>query len=137
MNDFFPWDLAKYGLAIAEMDRQHEILVQVMNRIAARSADGAPKPELSRLLQQLLNYTVQHFEDEEGYMASQAYPKLDTHRRIHADLIAQLRGHIASFEARSSAQLDPALLGFLKFWLAAHIQGIDKQYAEHTRRRSA
>lgn len=133
MNDFFPWDPTKYSLAIAEMDHQHQLLIDVMNRLASRDSRGAPKQELQRLLDQLISVTVQHFRDEEEYMATKRYPKLDTHRRIHSELVAQLQGHVAAFAAGASARLNPKFLEFLKFWLAAHIRGIDKQYADHVR----
>jgi hemerythrin len=133
MNEFFPWDPTKYSLAIAEMDHQHQMLIDVMNRLASRDSGGAPKHELQRLLDQLGSVTVQHFRDEEAYMATNRYPKLDTHRRIHSELVAQLQGHIAAFAAGTSPRLDPKFLEFLKFWLAAHIRGIDKQYADHVR----
>lgn len=133
MNEFFPWDPTKYSLAIAEMDHQHQRLIDVMNRLASRDASGAPKPELQRLLDQLVSVTEQHFRDEEAYMAAKRYPKLDTHRRIHSELVAQLQGHVAAFAAGTVARLNPRFLEFLKFWLAAHIRGIDKQYAEHVR----
>jgi hemerythrin-like metal-binding protein len=115
------------------MDRQHHLLIDAMNRLAARDASGAPKQETLRLLDQLTNVTLQHFHDEEAYMAEKAYPKLDTHKRIHAELVTQLQSHIAAFRAGASSRLNPKMLEFLKFWLAAHICGIDKQYAEHTR----
>lgn len=133
MAEFFPWDPTKYALSIPDMDNQHRVLIQIMNRLASQDSAGAPKADLSRLLAQLVTATVQHFADEELYMASKAYPKLEIHKKIHADLVAQLRGHVDAFNAGSSLRLNRELLDFLKLWLAAHIRGIDMQYAEHVR----
>ena len=136
MYDFFPWEPTKYGLAIAEMDHQHEAIIHVMNRLATRNAARASKEELSTLLLKLSSCALQHFADEEAYMASNAYPKLDAHKRMHTELITQLQGHVEAFEAGTSSRLEAKFFGFLKFWLLADIQGIDRQYAEHTRGRS-
>jgi hemerythrin-like metal-binding protein len=137
MADYFPWDPSKFGLDISEMDRQHETLIGIMNKLAARDAAGAPKQELSGLLAQLAKYTTQHFAQEEEFMASKRFPKLEVHQRIHHELLAQLGEHVTAFQNGAGSRLDEKLLGFLKFWLSAHILGIDKQYAAHVHRRSA
>lgn len=135
MSEFFSWDAKAYALEIAEMDNQHQVLIAMMNELAERGAANAPKAEMSALLKQLGNYTIQHFKAEEAYMARIGYPQLETHKVIHRELLNNLRNHVASFDA-GTGKLATELLGFLEFWLAAHIKGIDRQYAAFERRRS-
>lgn len=136
MSEFFSWDAKQYALEIAEMDSQHQVLIAMMNQLAERGAANAPKAEISELLRRLGNYTIQHFKAEEAYMEGIGYPQLETHKVIHRELLNNLRNHVAGFEA-GTGKVATELLGFLKFWLGAHIKGIDKQYAAFQRRRSA
>jgi hemerythrin-like metal-binding protein len=136
MSELFSWDAKQYALDIAEMDAQHQVLISMMNELAERAAANAPKSEVLALLKQLGNYTIQHFREEEAYMERIGYPQLETHKVIHRELLSNLRQHVAAFDA-GSGKVAGDLLGFLKFWLAAHIRGIDRQYASFERRRSA
>jgi hemerythrin-like metal-binding protein len=114
------------------MDLQHEDLKLLMRALAERDAAGASKGELSAQLRQLEAVTVGHFRDEERHMADVGHPKLDTHQLIHRDLLAMLRRHIAEFESGSGGRLGCNLLSFFKYWLGAHIEGMDRQIAETT-----
>jgi hemerythrin-like metal-binding protein len=119
------------------MDREHIQLIAIMNRLASRSAAGAPKNDILQLLDELGSFTVQHFSDEEAFMANAGFPGLATHKRIHAELVQTLRQHVETYRGNSSAKLGPELLDFLKFWLGAHICGIDRRYAQHVHQQSA
>ena len=134
MRQFFVWNPAEYSLEIEAMDEEHQVLIAKMNHLAARNDAGASKAELSTALRDLGRYTVRHFDDEEAYLASIHYPKLDTHRAIHRDLLRSLHEHIAAFES-GDGKVSAKFLGFLKLWLGAHIKGIDMQYARFSRAR--
>lgn len=62
-------------------------------------------------------------------MASIDYPLLDTHKRIHANLLEEFGAHKTNFE--KTGELTTKFFSFLKLWLTAHIQGIDKKYGLH------
>lgn len=114
------------------MEAQHEVLDWLMRTLAERGAAGAPKRELSPLLRQLESLTVQHFQEEEQYMRDLAHPKLDTHQIIHRELLAMLQRHVSEFE-QGDGRLGPKLLGFLKYFLGAHLEGMDRHLAQYSR----
>ncbi|MEY4547337.1 MAG: hypothetical protein RL685_3532 [Pseudomonadota bacterium] len=114
------------------MEAQHEVLTSLMRTLAERDANGASKAELSQLLRQLESFTESHFKDEEVYMRDLAHPKLDTHQLIHRDLLVMFRRHVDEFEA-GSGRLGNKLLSFLKYWLASHIDGMDRHLAPRSR----
>lgn len=114
------------------MEAQHEVLEWLMCTLAARGAAGAPKGELSQLLQQLESQTANHFTEEEQYMADLGHPKLDTHRIIHRELLAMLQRHVSEFE-NGDGRLGPRLLAFLKYFLGAHLEGMDRHLAKFSR----
>ncbi len=119
-----PEQYPRRSLQLEEMDRQHGILIALMNALSERAAEGATKAELSGLLKELDDYTVLHFQAEESYMEATSYPKRDTHKLIHRDLLIRLREHVRGFET-GDGTLSRQLTSFLKFWLTAHIKSVD------------
>jgi hemerythrin len=139
MSEFFDWEpeqRSKCSLQIEEMDRQHETLIALMSALGERAEEGASKEELSDRLKELSDYTVLHFGAEEACMEAMSYPKLDTHRLIHRDLLIRLREHVGSFEA-GDGTLSHRLTSFLKFWLTTHIKSVDMHDARRLSQRSA
>jgi hemerythrin-like metal-binding protein len=118
------------------MDRQHDILIELMSSLRERAEEGASKAELSDLLKQLSDYTVLHFRAEEACMEAMSYSKLDTHRLIHRDLLIRLREHVGGFET-GDGTLSHRLTSFLKFWLTTHIKSVDMRDARRVSQRSA
>jgi hemerythrin len=136
MSNSFPWQPAIYALPIDDMDQQHRVLLELMANLAQRDAGGATKAELSEMLELLRTCTLEHFRDEEAYMAKMACAKLEIHQLIHRDLAKALGEHIREFEA-GNGRLGHRLLSFLKFWLCAHIRGADKDHLRYPPRASA
>lgn len=117
------------------MDCQHHTIVSLMDDLIRRDAERASKAELSNLLDTLRAYTARHFKDEEGYMAATGYSKLDVHQVIHRDLLIKLDEHVNRFRD-GGGRLGVRLLSFLKYWLSAHITGVDRQYPRQALRRA-
>lgn len=139
MSEFFRWEPgqhAKGSLQIEEVDRQHGILIALMDALVEHAAEGASKAELSGLLKHLVDYTALHFQAEEACMQATDYPKLDTHRLIHRDLLIRLREHVGSFE-NGNGTLSRALTSFLQFWLKTHVRSVDMHEARIISLRSA
>lgn len=130
MSEFFEWN-RNLDLGINEMNDEHKHLIAIMNHLHDEYAKKTSKEVLGPIVQELTNYTLTHFRDEEAFMARVGYPKLDTHKIIHKNLISRLESHVEAF--KQSGSLDPAFFEFLQFWLSAHIRGIDMQYADHCR----
>ena len=129
MSTFFQWDPSVYSVSVDKMDREHEVLIEIMNRLHARYSAGAATAELSGIVQELVDYTVLHFEHEEAHMESVGYPGLGSHKLIHKDLLEKFGKHVDAF--RTSGALTEDFFLFLRRWLAAHIKGIDRKYGEH------
>lgn len=116
---------------VKEMNDEHKVLIELMNRLHDEVEGGKPKESLQQTFHELVKYTRQHFQDEEQYMYSINYPGLPTHRLIHAKLLSQLDGHYAAFLS-GNGSVGPQVFDFMKNWLNAHIRGIDSQYGEHS-----
>lgn len=115
---------------VESLDAQHDELVTLMTKIIRRDASSALKAELSLLLWQLVIRTEHHFTDEEVYMLDTGYPRLDTHKIMHTQLLTSLRRHVTEFEV-GNGRLGTRLITFLKFWLMTHINGMDHDITRH------
>jgi len=126
---FFEW-INDFATGSGEMDGEHKELIKIMNKLYDQTQAKQPYSTLRQTLIALADYTKKHFSDEEAHMAAIKFPKLDIHKRIHADLLAKFTEH---FNASEKAQsINEGLFKFLQVWLSAHIRGIDKQYGEHS-----
>jgi hemerythrin-like metal-binding protein len=113
-------------VGVQNMNKEHQQLLSIMNKLYDRHQEKAPLIELKSLMNDLANYTVKHFQDEEAYFDSIGFPDADKHKLIHKDLLTKFGTHRSNFEA--SGTLDQSFFLFLKMWLSAHIQGIDSKY---------
>lgn len=118
----------KFRTQVAEMDAEHQQLVDIINRMYEIYQQRGDDRELLTVLDDLLNYGIHHFADEEVYMARKGTPTLGRHQKIHQDLIRQV------FEFRERLQSGQTEVGeetfkFLQNWLMGHIAGTDvKEY---------
>ncbi|MDD2816602.1 MAG: hypothetical protein PHP00_12860 [Thiotrichaceae bacterium] len=78
----------------------------------------------------MVDYTRQHFREEEQYMGSLGFSGLEAHKRLHLNLLTDLTHFIEDFEQGSSDRISDDFTIFLKFWLSTHIRGIDTRYGQ-------
>lgn len=115
-------------VGVDAMNNQHKRLIQEMNVLYRAYERGASAAELAPLIASLAKVTTAHFKSEEGYMAKIGYPQLEQHKLVHVSLLRQFDDHVEKFERERA--LRPEFFGFLRFWLTAHICGIDTQYGK-------
>lgn len=108
-----------------EIDRQHQTLVESLNRLRIAVDEGRGEEELGWCLSFLKAYSRVHFRTEETLMA--AYPEYDgtEHIATHERLLNQVDVLFRRF-LRGEAQLSETTLETLETWLLDHIQGADQ-----------
>ena len=134
MTEVFRWSPV-FETGFAEVDVQHRTLIKMINDAAPVLADPnmASESLLENLLDHLIAYATQHFQDEERLMVSkQLHPEyILSHIQQHRDFaseVAAMRAHTTGEKTDSVS-----LLRFLTSWLAFHILGVDQQMAEQIR----
>ncbi len=133
-KSIFEWDKTKYTTYVSAMDKEHEKLVAIMNRLYQENDQGVPKAQLLKTVDELAKYTTQHFASEEAYfMKIPNYKSADTHKRIHENLLKDFGAHVEKFKKSSENKVPNDFFMFLKVWLSAHICGIDRKYGEITK----
>lgn len=135
MAEFFKWDANVFGLKVKEMDDEHIELIRIMNLVFQNNEAKKPFHEIKKSVDQLAEYTIKHFKDEEAYMEKIKFPGVATHKIIHKQLLDQFGNYVAEFN--KSQKLTESFFKFLAVWLTSHIKGIDTKYAEHSRSQKA
>jgi hemerythrin-like metal-binding protein len=121
------WD-NKLDIGVHEMNHEHQGLLKCMNELYDAWESKVPVATQKILLDQLKEATIQHFQSEEAYMEKIGWEGLDVHRYIHKSLLETFSKHYQNFLEKGELSMD--FFEFLRLWLAAHIQGIDKKYGE-------
>jgi len=84
------WNDHLYSVKIDQFDADNKRIVLFINDLHTAMLTGKGREKLGTLLNDLLTYTQSHFSSEEKEMEAVGYPELDTHKRLHRDLIIQL-----------------------------------------------
>lgn len=117
------------SVKVQSIDEQHKQLVVLINRLRDSSVSGKGNQELASILNELTNYTVNHFAHEEKIFAEYGYPETEEHIKAHTALVAQV-GKLNEDFAAGRAKLTGDLFQFLRNWLNGHIRGTDRRYTQ-------
>lgn len=121
------------SVGVRKLDEQHRSLVEILNDLDAAVASGHGCDQLGPIIERLIQFTREHFKDEEALLASTGFPASAEHGAQHDALISAALSAQARFRWGTRPQLAAELLVFLQNWLVNHIQGSDRDYIEHFR----
>ncbi|MBI2418898.1 MAG: hemerythrin family protein [Ignavibacteriales bacterium] len=119
-----------YKVNIIEVDNQHKKLVELINSLHDALKIGKGKEVLSKVLSELVDYTVYHFATEEKYFDTYEYPETAIHKKQHCDLVEQVAALQKKFESGEKV-LTMDVMNFLRDWLHDHIVGSDKNFGPY------
>ena len=122
---------SRYETGIPEIDQEHRQLFDGMNELIAAFRRGDPKPEVRKVLDLLVRYTMDHLQSEEDWMASHGYPGLEAHRLEHQAMRVVVSDLVQQFEAGVDLTMKVTVL--MADWLQYHVDGSDLALAEHAR----
>lgn len=122
---FITWD-ESYETHVNEIDEQHKTLVSILNKLHEAMHQGKGKEILGNVFTELLNYTVYHFQTEEGFMKKLHFPDSVNHIKEHKKLTDTALTLNEKFNA-GEAMITSEVLMFLKNWLTNHILVSDKK----------
>lgn len=128
MEDSFSWTPA-LDVKVEFLNEEHRVLITRMNHIARQNKISLSKDTLITLFEELIQFTRQHFDDEEKYLSSIQYPKLDQHARIHNQLIEKLNQYRDEFRKAVQGRFPESVFDFFRTWITTHILIVDKEYA--------
>lgn len=128
------WSDEVYSLGIKKIDDQHKQLLNLINALGAIVHDDkkANSEFLTKVINTLVDYTKNHFADEEKLLKKLHYPEYPNHSLQHRKFIAQVEEFRQAFlNSPDSKVLVGKIVTFLSTWLTQHILVEDKQYANY------
>lgn len=126
---FFYWN-ESFEIGIADVDRQHRRLVDLINELAASIMDGALLPDVQTLFGQLMEYAAEHFRDEELLLSACCLTEDDKQKHINAHRgFVKKAKEIMHRPDLLHADAAEHVLEFLTTWLVSHILGSDREIA--------
>ncbi len=115
-----------YNIDVELIDDQHRELVNVVTRLQESLSSGAVNSEIGEALKFLVQYTQQHFTDEEKLMTTIGFTEIDSHKRMHVKLIDDVKNIL--LDLKKGKSIHPyELIDFLTEWLINHIRNEDKK----------
>jgi len=120
----------KYRTGIAHIDDEHEKLFEIIRR-----TDEAIHAELVHdkfdlivdIINELKDYTIFHFKDEEEYMESIHYDGLEAQKLAHEAFVEKIKLINLDDVDENQQEYLEELIEYLLGWLSAHILKMDKK----------
>ena len=117
-------------LGIEEFDTHHKHLVSLLNTAYDNYISGASREALGLILDELVDYTVYHFDCEELWMDKLSYSGYLDHKNEHSTFTTKILDFRNDYHA-GNIDMSSELLAFLLKWLSDHILGTDAKYARY------
>lgn len=119
-----------YNTGVAQFDLEHHKIVELINIMFEVVRDKSGREATEKACNDVLEYTVYHFTNEEQAMQEANYPALEEHRAEHSRLKAEAAQFTTvihdSFPAGTAE-----FYRFLREWLIEHIQECDNKYGPY------
>ena len=115
----------KFSVHNEIIDEQHQRLFELAHKAYRIANSQSSAEEVKGILTEFFNYMKTHFKDEEQYMHTIGYPRLEEHRKIHRTIVADMAGmvkHVSSLEV-----IKEMISTIAKDWLLTHILQEDMQ----------
>jgi voltage-gated potassium channel len=120
------------SVGITAIDEEHRTLVILANEFRKALSAGRGREEVAGVFDKLLDYTVQHFTHEEGYMRKYDYPGMEVQIREHRSFTRQ----VMELNKDKKYVFPENVSDFLYSWLKHHIMDIDKELGRFLRERN-
>ncbi|MFZ5967091.1 MAG: bacteriohemerythrin [Bacillota bacterium] len=129
----FEWK-EQYTVNVKEIDEQHKKLFEIGSRLYALTLDADDTDhydEIIDILEELKDYTMEHFRFEENLLLKHNYKYLDKHKVEHDAFIDKL-GELESQNIdEKQKRVKMELIMFVSDWIGKHILKTDSLYKAH------
>lgn len=114
----------EYKTGIRSIDEQHKRLFEIADRTYMLLKDNYTIDKYDKvveLLNELKDYAIYHFKEEEEYMKSINYKRMFTQKIEHDNFIKKLNDIDIRKIDENQDEYILSILGFLNNWLVEHI----------------
>lgn len=118
----------QFSVGVKELDRQHQRLIQMLNRLLSRQEPTDTHSEIiSDILLAMTRYAEEHFKTEEGLMERYGYPNLEEQKRQHR-AYRKKTVDLSMATAYGVDTVPEVLMAYLFDWWVQHILKEDMKY---------
>ncbi len=110
---------------IEAIDKQHKMIVDYINQLEDARTSGN-KELVSKVIKNLVNYTVSHFDYEERMLEQAGYPFLKAHKNVHQVFVQRVSEYQSRFKL--GEDITEELHQLMFDWLFGHIKDDDMDY---------
>jgi hemerythrin-like metal-binding protein len=128
----FRW-LPEYAVGVPEIDREHQGLFALAERLHSAMRAGKGGEFLNPHLDELIEYTRDHFAHEETLMKRIGYPYYEDHCRQHEELRTKVR-EMGNRAAAGEISMTIEVMQFLLSWLRSHTTTSDRRIGTYMRK---
>jgi hemerythrin len=125
-DTLFEWD-DSFLIGIEELDHEHKLLIDDINRLHEELARRNEKTEIEKCLGEICARMQAHFALEEHVMKEHGYEFFDEHKREHDELLESCTGYMLQYINDNSASPKTPIEDSLKHWVLDHIVSSDKK----------
>jgi hemerythrin-like metal-binding protein len=116
-------------LGIGVVDDQHKRIVHYYNNMVNSFNNGLPG--MTQILDELINYTLFHFYNEEKFLETINYPEFAGHKKKHASLLDELKALAAELRLNDSKEIKEKILSISRDCIVFHIMIEDRMYVDY------
>lgn len=110
------------------LDNDHQKLISLVNQLHTATQQGEGRTVVGEILDELLDYTNDHFQREEAHMQRISYSDYAAHKIEHVNLLKEVMELKAQFDA-GNISVAARVSQLLREWLSVHIMKTDKAFA--------
>ena len=125
-DTLFKWD-DSFLIGIEELDHEHKVLIDDINRLHEELASHGKKSEVEECLGDIYTRMQAHFALEEHVMKEHGYKYLDEHKREHEELLGSYTECMVQFLNDTGVSSSNHIKDCLKDWVIDHIETSDKK----------
>ncbi len=110
-----------FKIGIAQVDMEHRHLFTLVRALNLQTVDST--------VEELLEYVVTHFTNEQDLMEKSGYPAFEQHLKLHEEFGAQVADFLGNGGAWDEERVQE-LRRFLNKWLIGHIMTHDLRFGK-------
>ena len=118
---FVHWNDA-HCVGVAEIDIEHRQIVELLNHVGDDLKNGLPMDRIRLSVNELLEFTVVHFANEEKLMLAHADSMTERHVEEHRRLLEDVRSLTVNIDQKSLT----LTMRYLQDWLFRHVDTMDR-----------
>jgi hemerythrin len=125
-DTLFKWD-ESFLIGIEELDLEHKVLIDDINRLHDELARHEDKSEIEKRLGDIYKRMQAHFALEEHVMKEHEYKYFDEHKREHNELLDSYTEYMVRFLNDTGVSSSIPIEDILERWVVNHIVTSDRK----------